>query len=150
MKRFLRREDVERDPDLIWHEFIKLLAYSQIEELDATQLSAHLAFWYDSEVQNGGHHQFFANHSTELVPQRIEALQALGAPEQAALLKAAFDRWNTERRRKPRTTAEYVAIARMAEFEDLDAKYYSVRPSITELLEKCLEANRGAFIELVD
>ena len=49
----LSRKGVEREPFLVWNEFLRLLARSPIDELDANQRRAHLVFWYASEVQNG-------------------------------------------------------------------------------------------------
>ena len=54
MKAVLRRQDVETDPYLLWNEFVRFLAASTPDELDRYQRAAHLAFWYDSEVQKAG------------------------------------------------------------------------------------------------
>jgi hypothetical protein len=81
MRRTLRREDAERDPDLVWNEFIEFLAMSDLDQLDSIQRAAALAFSYDSEVQNGGHLQFFANRPTELIPEAIGALRHIDAVE---------------------------------------------------------------------
>jgi hypothetical protein len=40
MKRVLRAEDARRDPNLVWNEFIHLLAFSEVSELDSTQRAA--------------------------------------------------------------------------------------------------------------
>jgi hypothetical protein len=42
--------------------------------LSAEQRPAHLVFWYESEVQNGGHFQYFENRGTEHLAATIEAL----------------------------------------------------------------------------
>ena len=149
MKRVLRAEDARRDPNLVWNEFIHLLAFSEVSELDPTQRAAHLAFWYDSEVQNGGHLQYFENRPTELVGETIRALVALGASQQAAVLKSASERWKSRRREKPKTVDEYVEESAKMEFEDLDNAYYGLSPSVTDMLEGCLESNRGSFVEFI-
>lgn len=149
MKRVLRSEDAQRDPNLVWNEFIHLLAFSEVTELDSIQRPAHLAFWYDSEVQNGGHLQYFENRPTELVGETIRALVALGALRQAAVLKSASERWMSRRRVKPRTVDEYVEESAKMEFKDLDNAYYGLSPSVTDMLGNCLESNRGSFVELI-
>ena len=58
------REDTQRDPNLIWNQFTDFLAMSDIDHLDSAQRPAYLVFWYDSEVQNGGHLQFFLNRGS--------------------------------------------------------------------------------------
>jgi hypothetical protein len=41
-----------------WNAFIQLLALTDYDELAPQQRAAHLVFWYESEVQNGGHLQY--------------------------------------------------------------------------------------------
>src|SRR5262245_64943750 len=43
----------------------------------------------ESEVNNGGFHQFFFNSSGEIVPETLEALAAIGAPKTRSLLERA-------------------------------------------------------------
>lgn len=149
MKCVLRRDDAQRDPNLVWNKFVHLLAFSEAGELDPAQRPAHLAFCYDSEVQNGGHQQYFENCPTELVGDTISALVTLGASQQAAVLKSASDRWMSKHRGKPTTAAEYVEESLDMEFLDLDATYYALSPSITDLLERFLESNRGSFVDFI-
>src|SRR5262245_40778434 len=108
MKRVVSSEAAQRDPNLVWNEFIHLLAFSELDQLDASQRPAHLAFWYDSEVQNGGHLQYFENRPAELVPETIRALLQIGASQQADLLKSALERFGNRRREKLETVEEYV------------------------------------------
>jgi hypothetical protein len=150
MKRVLRRADAQRDPNLAWNEFVKLIARSGFEELDPSQHFAYLAFRYDSDVQNGGHLQYFENQPDELVNATIRALVELGASSHAQLLKRARARWTQREHDKSRTLEAYVTESLKMEFEDLDATYYDLRPNVTELLERHLESNRGLFLEFVD
>ena len=48
-----------REPHLIWNAFIDLIAIEDYGDLSPIQRKAHLVFWYESEVQNGGHGQYF-------------------------------------------------------------------------------------------
>ncbi len=50
------------------------------------QRVAHLAYWYMSEVYNGGHYQYFINKSSYDHGEVIRALQEIGASEHAASL----------------------------------------------------------------
>src|SRR5215471_6272002 len=103
MKAVLRRQDVETDPRLLWNEFVRFLAASTPDELDRHQRPAHLAFWYESEVQNGGHQQYFWNRPVGLIDETIRALDSLGASAQAAILRLAGERWGERPREVPRT-----------------------------------------------
>jgi hypothetical protein len=150
MKRSVSRRDVRQDPYLPWNEFIHLLAFSSLHELDPIQRPAHLVFWYDSEVQNGGHLQYFENRPAELAQETIRALVALGAAPQAAVLTSASERWMCRPRVKPRTVQEYVEESRKMEFADLDTAYYSLSPTVTGLLEKYLESSVAAFLEFIE
>jgi hypothetical protein len=58
VRRRLSRELVARQPYERWNAFIDLVATEDATRLTATQRAAQLAFWYDSEVQNGGHLQY--------------------------------------------------------------------------------------------
>lgn len=53
---------------------------------DRVALCLHLL---ESEVNNGGFHQFFLNSSGELVPETLEALTAIGANATRRLLEQA-------------------------------------------------------------
>ncbi len=59
----LTKSDVEEKPYCIWNAFVELLASHDYNELSPRQRAAHLVFWYESEVQNGGHLQFSENRS---------------------------------------------------------------------------------------
>ena len=48
------------------------------------------AHWCQSEVCNGGFHQFFSNSTGVLGPEALDAFQAMGLKEWAALLEEAM------------------------------------------------------------
>ena len=101
MKPLVSRSLTEQDPNLVWNRFIGLLASSDIDELDANQRPAHLAFWYESEVQNGGHLQFFENRPVSLIDETIVALKSLGTAQHANVLKEAAELWRSHLRESP-------------------------------------------------
>jgi len=51
-------------------------------------------FWYESEVQNGGHLQYFENCGTERLAETIAALGSLGAPCHQEVLREAGALWH--------------------------------------------------------
>lgn len=57
--RTLMKQELEHSPWLVWNAFVDLLATEKYEDLSPEQRPAHLVFWYESEVQNGGHMQLF-------------------------------------------------------------------------------------------
>jgi hypothetical protein len=52
--RKLSKREVESEPFQIWNAFIDLLAMEDYRDLNPVQRAAHLVFWYESEIQNGG------------------------------------------------------------------------------------------------
>src|SRR5437016_4501842 len=75
----LTSKEVEAEPFCVWNSFVNLLAKHSYEELSAEQRPAHLVFWYESEVQNGGHLQYFENRGVEHLAKTIAALGLIGA-----------------------------------------------------------------------
>ena len=56
----LEKAIVEKKPYLLWNTFIGIIAEDP-SKLSDIQGLAHFAYQYDSEVQNGGHLQYFEN-----------------------------------------------------------------------------------------
>jgi hypothetical protein len=146
MRRSISRDAAERDPNAIWNAFVNLLAHSNYDELSDIQRVAHLAFWYDTEVQNGGHLQYFLNRPEDLIEPTTTGLKLLGAEEQMEILGHALRRWNDQHRATPKTTDEYKGEAMIRQFEDLDTRFYGVTPDVTQLLEGYLNRHLSEFI----
>ena len=53
-----------------------------LPDLTPEQRRAHLVFWYESEMQNGGHLQYFENRGAEHLEETVYALGLLGAKGQ--------------------------------------------------------------------
>src|SRR5258707_8156371 len=87
--RTLTKQQADAEPFRVWNAYVRLLAGERYEDLSPEQRPAHLVFWYESEVQNGGHPQYFENRGTEHLSATIEALRALGGVcQQQVLLEA--------------------------------------------------------------
>jgi hypothetical protein len=97
-------------------------------------------FWvvyaYASEVDNGGHLQFFHNRGTIEAAETIQALRSIGASKQAELLGACLRQ--VEREPVPRVGSldEYSTLAEDRSFSDEDHEYYRQQPDVLELLER--------------
>lgn len=90
IKRKLSKEIIKKEEYQIWNSFVDLLAMESEEDLTDIQKNAQRAFWYDSEVQNGGHLQYFENRHSENFSEVIKSLNTIGAKEQATLLKKSI------------------------------------------------------------
>jgi hypothetical protein len=115
-----------------------------------------LSFWYDSEVQNGGHLQYFENKGKLfrnreylLVATTLEALKILGAKEQANILSLASEKYFSQIRKHPQDVNEFCALELEDEFGEYDRRYYNCNPDMNSFLEKYLQQHLEAFVNLI-
>lgn len=146
MRRRVSRADLQRDPYAIWNTFVEILALSAYEDLEESQRAPHLVFWYEHEIQNGGHLQFFENRPAELVEPTLSALQVLGAEIYIPILSEAIGRWNSRQREELQAVDDYVSASLEGEFDDLDRAYYATLPAMVRLLGNYLDARQGEFV----
>ena len=142
-------QQLEREPYVIWNEYVDLLATSNYASLSEIQRSAYLAFWYDTEVQNGGHLQYFENQSVAHLDESIAALIRLGGVCQSNVLSRAGKQFLSKPHGMIRSAKEFTETALGGEFDEYDQDFYACRPTITELLQVYLEANEIEFIERI-
>lgn len=131
MRRVVSRVAAEREPHLIWNAFVDLVAVEAYEDLTEIQRRAHLVFWYDSEVQNGGHDQYFENCGTQRNGEVIEALERLGLPCLAKVFAMAAS---------ANSSGQGLSAA--------DDAYHLCAPSAIEGLEAHLTINQDHYVEL--
>ena len=131
MRRQVRSSDATSRPELVWNAFVDLLAAEDYGDLAPAQRAAHLVFWYESEVQNGGHGQFFANQGRARIRETMAALRALGLGCHAQVLERAT------------TLGEYADLA------ECDAAFHACEPTIVQALESHLAASAGLYVEVV-
>jgi hypothetical protein len=110
----LDKASVDREPYLLWNAFIELISESEPEDLSDIQSVAKFAFWYDSEVQNGGHLQYFENSYIRyeskinvLISATLEALKILGAKKQAKIFASASAKYLSSLKKHPKDIQEY-------------------------------------------
>ena len=147
--RKVNRTVASQRPHEVWNAYVNLLATEDYADLDEVQRAAHLAFWYDSEVQNGGHLQYFENRGLSLVAETLKALRVIGAEGQHRVLEAASQAFLSKPRARIQTVEAYVATARHGEFDSYDSACYACEPPIQELLKDYLGSHRGRFVQFV-
>ena len=131
----IAKSDCDRDANLMWNTFVDLLASGEYDDLSAEQCPAHLVFWYEGEVQNGGHDQYFENRGTEHLQETIVALGSLGANCERSVLQAAAKR--------------FLKASDDADLSDFDSKFEDCSHSLTEHLENHLAKYQKNFVEVV-
>jgi len=147
VRRQLSKQLVAREPWARWNAFVDLLATEDFDALEPVQRVAYLVFWYDSEVQTGGHLQYFENEAGRRADEAILALQSMGGACQADILAAALLIWSRVDRTPPETVEEYIENALNGEFDDFDARYAECDPSVLMLLEGYLDRHETDFLE---
>ncbi|MZP29124.1 DUF4375 domain-containing protein [Heliobacterium undosum] len=150
MKRVVTKEMMESNPYEKWNQFVHLLALEEYDDLTEIQRVAHLSFWYDSEVQNGGHMQYFLNRGISLANETAIALKKIGAQSQAIVFSKALRILMTEGIPEIKTVEEYVEEARDGKFDEVDFEYYDSEPSIVDFLREYLEKYEEEFIVFQD
>jgi hypothetical protein len=127
---------------------VDLLAMENYQELSPVQRPAHLVFWYESEVQNGGHFQFFENRGTEQLVATIDALGLLGATCQQQVLREAGELWLGRSRPQIQKAQEFCDAALEGEFRTLDSRFHACSPTLQECLEVYLGGHRSSFVRV--
>ena len=131
----IAKRDADRDPNLIWNTFVELLAKGRYDDLSPEQRPAHLVFWYENEVQNGGHDQYFENCGTEHLEETITALESLGANCQRSILRAA--------------TKKFLAAEGDVSLSAFDTRFENCTLSLVEHLQNHLAQHCDNFVQII-
>ena len=148
-KRTLTKREVEAEPFRVWNAYIDLLAMEDYQDLSSEQRPAHLVFWYASEVQNGGHFQYFENRGTEHLGATIEALGLLEATCQQQVLRDAGELWLAGNRPCIQTSEEFCQTALQGEFDGFDSRFHECSPTLQACLEAHLEHHEFLFVSVL-
>jgi hypothetical protein len=143
MRRKVDAAAATREPHTLWNAFIDLIATEDYADLSPLQRKAHLVFWYESEVQNGGHGQYFENQGVDRLRETVDALHALGLSCQARVLARAVEVLSVAHR--PADWADSLSD----EFvEELDAAFHNCAPGAMAALEEHLRAHEAEYVEI--
>jgi hypothetical protein len=132
------RKAFEQFHGVRWNAMNDMMAQSDIGDLTPIQRAAHLAYWYMSEVYNGGHDQFVSNHAELDHFEVVRALEAVGATEQAGILGDFLRTVTATESGAQRTVMDYL---------EHDAAFGSCKQSIEACLEDYLDKHEAEFIE---
>ena len=133
-------------PYEVWNAFIRLITSDPADPFTLEQRAAALVFWYESEVQNGGHLQYFSNRGLQEAAEAVGALLQLGAPAQAAILQSAVASMPSDPDSSPVSGEEYVAIALEDPFDHFDHAFHEASPSLQDVLEAYLQSHLSDFV----
>jgi hypothetical protein len=120
--------------------------------IDYDKLSApeqvFLLIWeLESEVNNGGFHQYFYNSSGVLAPNVVSALKAMGAQATAEIAQRALNAvgnaitsWSNDADRQ--ASVNRLSSGTRQILENLDQEYYKCPEDLTPLLYKYVAEHR--------
>ncbi len=145
-KKVSRKEFQEFD-GVRWNAMNDICALSNIKDLTPVQRVAHLAYWYMSEVENGGHYQYFLNQAVCDHDEVIRVLADIGAKEQVAILDDALKAVRASPLGKPQTVEEYLDAEAAADLSTYDRAFANCKQTIFECLQAFLDKHEKDFIE---
>ncbi len=128
----LSRKQVEEGPHIRWNAFVDIISNDPTHFLPGPQRNAALVFLYESEVQNGGHSQYFSNSSGLFASETPLALQELGDHHRAKLLSEAIEVWASD----PEN-----------DLSTFDNQFHQHEPDLTGVLGEHLDKNESLYID---
>jgi hypothetical protein len=143
IRRRLPANEVAERTHKVWNAFVSVIL-EPYERLTIAQRPAHLVFAYHSEVQNGGHYQYFENRTAVHLEETVNALRTWELGCQADVLTTAGRQWAERNRRPADSAAEFLGNA--GEFEKLDVAYHKCRPTTDDELERHLQRHQSEFV----
>jgi hypothetical protein len=131
-----------------WNLFIDLIVMEDEKNLSEVQLDTKLCFFYEAEVLNGGHLQYFNNRGISQTYDCFCALKRIGAIVQANILADAMKTLKENGIEDINSVEDYVAEALENKFGDVDNAFYDCSPDITSLLEDFILKYEYEFFEI--
>lgn len=120
-----------------WNDFVDRAIEDQPQRKEEGDLYA--LFYYQAEVNNGGHHQYFYNWSEPADWQKaVAGARRIGMQQVADLLEEAIALWQTKTRPRHATMDEFLADAREAEFEVFDERFYAIDHELQTAFERAV------------
>jgi hypothetical protein len=137
-----------------WNALIDVISGASLDELTAVQRKAHLAWWYSSEVLNGGHDRYFGNNANLDHSEVIAALESSGALCQSKIPGIAEAYFIKAQGDMPKGYDEFLTWEQKygygLQMGEFDNQFYQCRPEIeTALLEDYLDKNESESIKWV-
>jgi len=117
------------EQDLRWNKFIEEICFREISSLNEIQKIAVLSFWYDAEMNSGGHSGYFDCYPDTSPSELEEALIELGGFAIAVNYRSALSNGEEDG------------------FVETDTAFYKFSPSLTDLLRRFVEENRDGIFK---
>jgi Domain of unknown function (DUF4375) len=145
----LTQKQIDSDPNIVWNSFIDVIGGGDDPSRSPLQQHCHYCFRYYSEVQNGGHLQFFENNGLEYAKAVLESMNGLGLVVAAKILQNALSIASKYHWPQFAEVDEYVEFAQSGLFDRLDNEFSKLEPRLIHSLEQILMRQRDEFIEVM-
>lgn len=108
---------------LPWNAMVDLCAMEPLEKCTPVQRRAALVFWYQAEVNNGGHFQYIVNKRSFPHIEVVECLRTLGATHSAMVLASALEHLHGTHPAFPESPEAYLAVEEEFGLDSFDAMW---------------------------
>lgn len=126
---------------------VDLCAMEPLEACTPVQRQAALVFWYQVEVNNGGHFQYFTNSAGAHRMEALQALRQLGAQKAAEVLSLAILTVTGSEQSRPRSLEEYAEQEADSSLREIDSEYYkSADAEVQDALLCYLKTHEQEFV----
>lgn len=117
------------EKDTLWNSFIEEICDRDAETLSLIQKKAVLCFWYDAEMQNGGHSGYRDCYLETNPDELADALSTVANKDIADNYRQA------------------ITIGEEDDFEETDNAYYDFEPSLCDCLEEFVWVNKNVIFD---
>jgi hypothetical protein len=102
--------------------------------------------WYQSEVENGGHDQFFFNSTGIVYQDVLEGLNEIGAVDYYSIAKEAGVRMGVGLGQDLGTRRDFLETTK-PDFDDLDTRFYALdkKNPLEKILKEYILDNKAEF-----
>ena len=121
------------EKDNRWNRFINDVCGRELEELSEVQKAAVLCFWYDAEMQSGGHSGYFGSYPETDPEELIASINRVAYKEISDNFQRALDE-------KARDNGDENG------YETVDDAYYDFEPSLFECLRQFTEKYKDEML----
>lgn len=146
----ISRSDYEGEAWQRWNAFPALVSEVEIETLSDELKELYRIFWYDFEVQNGGHVQFLSNWGLEFASRTILALRNHNLETQSMVLYNAMNEILKKTPNPGQLTKkmDFINAAMSEEAQKADRAYASSKPKIVVMLQEYVEKNKSNIFQI--
>jgi hypothetical protein len=131
-----------------WNTFIDMCACEELADLSPVQRTASLALHYMSEVDNGGHFQYFVNKAHFPHEEVVSSLRAIGALHSERVLSAVLMQMGGDMPEFPREAEEYIQAESEAGLSKFDRAWGEEGyREIISCLERYLSDHEREFLQ---